>query len=550
MDPANLNAPDPRYLHIPFPKRWDCHRDTIQRLYIDDGLSIEDIALKMKDAYWFDANSFSLVRQYKYHLKEWGFSKNISSTAKGQVIKAIERRQRKGKAIGEVRYKGEPVDKRKLRRYLQTLPQDEPQLSPDSTIISRWDFPHQAFKITPGPSNHHSPAGSTPSAISILSPPQMPPGSSPSTARSPINVPTPTAVAIRDKTLNNRAVSLLDGRYGDFLGNMSSKERRISIAWLDQFWYFSFKTFKHWGKGPRLWTADMLHFGDLLNIVSSPNTPGAITGPHGCSSSENGTSSDRHGLLEPTSLCRWSIHLSIGEYIYDETPSPPTEPSYQYDINNPDSWPSWPSESASADPIPNLQEALHTNGFSSIEADLLPPSSTQVVKAAAQSPGELLVDSIGFAIMARNADLLRELLKRNASSGEFELGKLNPYHLAATYLDGAKSCCAIMETLLRSTTAQNKIVNLFTNLGHTVLDSLMMTILKAQSSCLPEVVDEEFRGQRQFVGGEVDPCGRWDAESPCIRHSNASSRSHIPKSWKHMFCHTSVQVICHSIINM
>ncbi|KAK7943591.1 uncharacterized protein PG986_012704 [Apiospora aurea] len=527
MDPTGSNEPDRRYLHIKFSQRWHYHREKIQKMYIDDGLSTKDIALKMKEEYMFDAD----VRQYKYHINKWGLNKNVSSTAKEQAIKALEKRQRKGTATGEVRYKGEPVDKKKLRRHLQAMSRVEPKLSSDAIIFARSDFLTQAHWAMLDALDHQSPAGSTPSAISVLSLPQMPTRSSPATVLPPNNAATPTTIAIRDRTWNNRATSLLEGRYGDFLGNMSTKERRISIAWLDQFWYFSFKTFKHWGKGPRYWTSTMLQFDDLLNMASSPNTPGAITSSHEHASSVYGASPDGNGHLKPVALCRWSIHISDEALFYGEAPSTPTEPSDQYDVNNPDGWPSWPKESPPANPVTHLQEALHTNAFSNIEVDQLPLSSTQVAKAAARSPEELQVESVG--------------------SDDFKLKKLYPFHLAASYLDGARSCCGIMNTLVRDTTAHNKIKSLFTNnLGHTVLDALMMTILKGHSSCSPEVVDGEFRGQQQFAGAEVDLCGRWDADSPCIRHSNASSRDHIPHSWKHMFCHTSVQAICHSITSV
>ncbi|KAK7983393.1 hypothetical protein PG989_010795 [Apiospora arundinis] len=501
----------------------------------------------MKDEYSFDASG----RQYKYHMKKWGMNKNISSTAKDQVIKALEKRERKGKATGIVRYKGEAVDKKKLTRYMKSLAQVEPKLSRDEIIFARGDVPRHAFNAAQGVPNHPSPAGtdgSTPSAISILSPPQMQSGPSPATTQSPFNAPTPTTMAIRRKTMDNRAASLLGGRYRDFLGGMSAAELRISTAWLDQFWYFAFKTFKHWGKGPRVWTPDMLQFSDLLNLASSPNTPGAIAGINDHTSRMDIRFSDGDCRAEPTALCRWSIHVSEEAFRYDRIPSPPQEPSDHYDINDPEGWPSWPEESSNADPVAHLQSALQTNAFSNIEIEQLPLSFPQVAEAAAQSPDEVLVESVGFAIMARNENLLSDLLVQNKSSETFNLGKLYPYHLAASYLDGAKSCCTIIHTLLRDTTARNIIGNLYiNNSGHTILDSLMMNILKAHTSCLPETVDPEFRGLRQFVGAEVDPCGRWDADAPCIRNSNESSPGVIPQSWKHMFCHTSVQAVCHSI---
>lgn len=67
------------------------------------------------------------VRQYKYHLKKWDISKSISSSVKDQAIKAIRKRVRDGETVGGVRYKGEEVDKKRLRRYLD----DQRRLSQD-----------------------------------------------------------------------------------------------------------------------------------------------------------------------------------------------------------------------------------------------------------------------------------------------------------------------------------------------------------------------------------------------------------------------------------
>ncbi|KAK7991240.1 hypothetical protein PG988_000034 [Apiospora saccharicola] len=564
MDFSKSNTCNHQYLDVPFSKRWDCHRDTIQRMYIHEGRSIEDIASKMKKDYSFDANA----RQYKYQFKKWKLNKNVLSTTKDQVIKVLEKRVRMGKAIGEVRYDNKPLDKKKLKRYLQTIPQVESRLSRDAIIFARSGLPQR-----PDATQDEIFSGRSTPVISVISPPQTPTRSGLVSARTPTDALTPTAVAIGDLILRrSRAASLLNGRFGDLLDSMSGEEQRISTAWLDQFRYFSFKTFKYWGKGPRIWTADMLQFGDPLDRASLDKAldSNANADFHG-SSSERNTPNDGQGVTKPTDLCRWSIHRSIDNFPHTSQPLPSTkvmpateplplhttpqsltmEVTEQYDIDDPDSWSPWPKESPPANPIIHLQQALHTNVFSNIKANILPIPSIQVAKAAAQSRDELVVESVGFAIMTRNITLLRDLLRRNALSDDFRLEKLNPFHLAATYLDGAMSCCSIMETLIQGTTAHNRINTLFTdNLGHTVLDSLMITILKAHSTCLPEVVDDEFKGLRQFVGEEIDPCGRWDADSPCTRESRRSSRDPIPQAWKHMFCHTSVQAICHIITSI
>jgi len=75
----------------------------------------------------------------------------------------------------------------------------------------------------------------------------------------------------------------------------------------------------------------------------------------------------------------------------------------------------------------------------------------------------------------------------------------------------------------------------------------MISILKSHSSARPFNVDEDLKDTTSFVGEEVDICGRWDADSPCFRHLLADGNPSVPMSWKHKFCHTSVQTICHCI---
>jgi hypothetical protein len=50
-----------------------------------------------------------------------------------------------------------------------------------------------------------------------------------------------------------------------------------------------------------------------------------------------------------------------------------------------------------------------------------------------------------------------------------------------------------------------------------------------------------------FPGNEVDICGRWDGELDVYRAFVNSGATSIPSGWKHKFCHTSIQAICHSI---
>ncbi|KAL3422710.1 hypothetical protein PVAG01_06866 [Phlyctema vagabunda] len=62
----------------------------------------------------------------------------------------------------------------------------------------------------------------------------------------------------------------------------------------------------------------------------------------------------------------------------------------------------------------------------------------------------------------------------------------------------------------------------------------MISILKAHTNCPPWTVDDNFTRSKRFMGEEVDICGRWDADSPCIRELFATGHSTIPFNWKLM----------------
>ena len=248
----------------------------------------------------------------------------------------------------------------------------------------------------------------------------------------------------------------------------------------------------------------------------------------------------------PSSLCRWSIHYREDIY-YDPIPSPPRSPAEKFDLDDEDSWPPWPRSDSSKGYTDKLSDSLESNDFSSVPVIDLPIAANHVSRAARDSPKELLEEALGFSIMSRNVDLMYDLIKKTRHEG-VDVSGLYPFHLAVTYLDGSKTCCSILEHLQRYSLSIRKLyVN---DLGHTVLDQLMITILKAHTSCLPSVVDVIFKKEKRFEGEDVDVCGRWDADSDCVRQLLANGRSTIPFEWKHMFCHTSIQSICHCMGNM
>ncbi len=129
-----------------------------------------------------------------------------------------------------------------------------------------------------------------------------------------------------------------------------------------------------------------------------------------------------------------------------------------------------------------------------------------------------------------------------------DLSLLYPFHLAISYLDGSKNCCNILDILLLGLPYDiqpHKVpLNAF---GHTTIDNLMIIIMENHTSTKPGFVDHTLATESRFIGEEVDICGRWNAGSECYCDLLASGKSSILFDWKHKFCHTSTQAICHCL---
>lgn len=282
--------------------------------------------------------------------------------------------------------------------------------------------------------------------------------------------------------------------------------------------------------------------------LSAANTPDTmmISSPQGTDQRDHAfdLGSAQSSLQRPTDLCQWSIHVRFA--LYDPIESPPPTPQVNLDPDNEQSWTEW---STSSDPIlfpKKLQDGLDNNDFSNVTSKELPIAVTQIVRAAQHSPNELLKEAFGFSIMAGNIDLIMGLLQQIEVAG-VDVGGLYPFHLATSYLGGSKTCCNVLYAMLHSLHYKTTRTLYVNDLGHTILDNLMISILKAHTSCVPHMVDHVFRKEKRFAGAVVDICGRWDADSDCVRVLLANGNPAIPFEWKHMFCHTSVQTICHCI---
>jgi hypothetical protein len=313
--------------------------------------------------------------------------------------------------------------------------------------------------------------------------------------------------------------------------------------WLYQYWFFCFKTAKHWGKGPTAWTAELLNFDSF-----SPRTQHSLPGTPQEPLHDN--AEDAESLNAPSDLCRWFVHVRSDWPAYEEIPD---EEDVQHPMGqNPDdeaTWRPWQNDQLEPQLPTRLRDALEHNDFSPTPAASLPVAIPVIARAAKRSPDELLVESLGFSIISRNRMQVQDIT-RQMRQKKMEYVSIHPLHMAIAYLDGHKACCDIFATLASTLTGPGLRESFINELGHTVWDSMMISILKSHSSAKPFIVDEAWKDTERFPGEEIDICGRWDADSPALRHLLASGNPSIPSSWKHKFCHTSVQAICHCITMM
>lgn len=233
----------------------------------------------------------------------------------------------------------------------------------------------------------------------------------------------------------------------------------------------------------------------------------------------------------PTNLCRWSIHCKEDNYeaLSEESPD-----SYPTSISFPEC----------------LQNSISTGDFAELRNDNLPLSHEAIVHSLTENPKALELDFWKLAIMAGNADLLYDL-ERDKDENQIreEVGSIHPFHLAASFLNGGGPCCTILDALYKVLGRSYLLQHNINDLGHTILDSLFVAILRSHTSVQPEIVSDEFRALSRFPCEEKDICGRWDADSAEVRQLFAQGYARIPTRWKHPFCHSAVQAVCHFAIS-
>ncbi|KAF2853054.1 hypothetical protein T440DRAFT_497069 [Plenodomus tracheiphilus IPT5] len=493
---------------------WELMGPLIKELYLDRNLKLKEVITRMKLLH----NFYALY----YHIGKWKLQKNVSKKKKDQMAKQLVCRAQAGKAGNNVTYNGRPVKPGKLRRHMKTAAREQSQLvsfqkPPANTtatkisvplfansIFLKWNMPYAAMQqLFAEQLSSTSPltfAASTPgSDMSFATPSSV-------TSPQPQGAPSPNTSVVRMKKALDHARLFIQGRHDELLMALDINETRLISDWLYQYWLFCFKITKHWGRGPRSWTADLLGLNDFthpLRILSQ--MPSLL---------DSAVRDTIFGDCEPRSLCRWFIHVQPdwGNYVeYSE------EEQLGSMYEDPADESTWLPLSPAAD---------------------LPVAIAQVAKAAERSPYH-----------TRNLSQVEAALIE-LQQKKVDITSLHPLHLATSYLDGYRSCCNILTVLLRHVD-RPQVRTAYTNeLGHTVLDNLLISILKSYSSAKPSVISSSLKDTVRFVGEEVDICGRWDVDTPCVRRQYATGRPAMPFSWKHKFCHGSIQTICHCFSKM
>lgn len=524
-----------KFLGVPHDARWEHLKPVIVKLYTGPygskgrkTATRDQVVEFMKTHYSFHA----AATEYPRHFRAWGVSKRVEKNVKDNILSALGRRQRPGTSASRVTIqqgdRTESCQPNKLIRHLKSKkPRAVEGMAPG--LLSSWNLPYAAFVTSlaknsdqPSPYGPHAP---TPENVNIASPDgPEPPGNS------------PTTDIILRKIKEDHTNLFLQGRLKELVVRMSQEQRRTMFDYFHDFYMHGFLAAKNWdvdvstfhtaqacAQTPQAWDSTNPWTPRMfLNLSPSTSPPDS---PHRTRISS-----------APTQLCWWSIHVIELEY----------EPLEIDDPERHDLGPQHPF-------VESLRQLIAANNFSTTSESNLPIAREMIVQSIERDGAALELDAWKLAIMAGNLDLLKDLFlgARREYTGERlseSIATIHPFHLAAAYLDGGRTCCMIFATLCETLRFDYAFRYNFDNFGHTILDALMVSILRSHTNIHPEVVSYGFHSPHRFPGEEKDICGRWDADTPAVRELFKGGFARIPSAWKHPFCHTSVQAVCHSII--
>ncbi|KAK5993824.1 hypothetical protein PT974_07261 [Cladobotryum mycophilum] len=526
MEHDGLLSPseEAKFLQLSYEERLEHLKPVIIELYMGNHgpegkrLPMRQVVEAMRVHYSFQLSQ----NQLEYTLRKWEVRRRILSSEKDAITTALGKRTRAGASTSTVGLQqGKKVDKKQLKRYLddQIRHHEVDVMTPG--IFSTWNLPYAALLASVGGQpNQPSPFG-----LQGITPPYI-------TIKSPA-----------EKAIQDWSNLFLQGRHKQLLETCGREDRIILSNYLHEFWVHSFVTAKYWGRGPQAWTREMIS-ALTLNDLDTPN----MTSP---SSLNILVASSPHSLRDvppPTKLCQWAIHVAHRNY--EEIPEMQQQTPNIFDIQDPLSWQRWSGDELHRSSfVESMTQSITSSNFTAISPHELPVSTDLIMNSVQKDAGSLLVDAWKFAIMAGNTELLESLYLKGRHQPPNGLQEIYPFHLAASFIDGGNTCCNMIEMLCSTLNGDFRIAkNNIDNLGHTVLDTIIISILRSHTTIAPDRVSSGFHDATRYPGEEKDICGRWDADSPEICRLFQRGACRVPHDWKHPFCHSSVQAACHSAI--
>ncbi|KIX03559.1 uncharacterized protein Z518_07112 [Rhinocladiella mackenziei CBS 650.93] len=103
---------------VPHDKKWALLKDLLEPLFHTH--KVKDIARIMKEQHGFSANEPS----YRYHFKQWGWTKSVSSLTKNHILHRAQARAMQGKSTSAV-VAGRKVDGKRLKRQAKANARQE-----------------------------------------------------------------------------------------------------------------------------------------------------------------------------------------------------------------------------------------------------------------------------------------------------------------------------------------------------------------------------------------------------------------------------------------
>ncbi|KAI0429244.1 hypothetical protein F5Y09DRAFT_264042 [Xylaria sp. FL1042] len=539
--PAKLypQSDQDKYLHVAHKDRWECLKPVIIDLYLgpygtgNKTMTLDQVVEFMKTNYSFRA----AATEYRPRLRTWGISKRVTKDMKDGAIDALGKRKRPATSTSQVivarQGRDQQLHPHKLMRHLkeQRRRRSIPSVMPG--LFSSWELLYKAF-VASNSRDEGSPSSfkllvTTPECLNIKSPTPLTPGREP-------DPPSPNMQLIYQKAKEERARLFLEGRLDDLIGGMSREDRKLFVNYFYNFYMTGLLMAKNWGQ-------KLSDGATVIDAVTSPqswriDTPSYHPVPTLSPSVRK--SPERQPVPKaPTQLCNWSIHVPSpkddAKCIYYSA----TEQS-QHQVQQVQ--PTTPSI------LDELRQSISSSSFTSLPLQDLPFAQDVIVDAIKNDQRALDIDAWKLAIMAGNIELLDDLFQNNEENIPNGIQDIHPFHLAASFINGGYGCCEVLEKLVSLSGSDYPFHHNIDSHGHTILDALMVSILRSHTKVDPASVSYAFHSPNRFPGEEMDICGRWGPDTRSVRELFQQGVFRIPHSWKHPFCHTAVQAICHAII--